>query len=98
MTITTSKDGTKVTFALEGRLDTLTSPDFENETKANIADAEKVVVDFAKLDYISSAGLRVLLNLHKTMAAKQGLTLVNVSESIMDIFDVTGFKDILDIA
>lgn len=97
MTITTTKDGSKVTFALEGRLDTMTSPDFEKEIAAQTEGATAACVDFAKLDYISSAGLRVLLSLHKKMSAKDGLVIRNASESVLDIFEVTGFKEILTI-
>ena len=85
------------TFALEGRLDTVTSPDFETELKESLADAKNLVLDFEKLDYISSAGLRVLLAAQKIIGADGQMKLVNVNETIMEIFEVTGFTDILTI-
>ena len=96
MTITKNKNGTSVTLSVEGRLDTITAPELEKETQA-LADATELTIDFAKLEYISSAGLRVLLSTHKVFAKKGGMTITNVNEQVLDIFDVTGFKDILNI-
>ena len=96
MTINKTQDGKKTTVAVEGRLDTVTSPDLEKELLA-LTDTEELVIDFAKLDYISSAGLRVLLSAHKNYSKKGGMTVTNVSEAVLDIFDVTGFRDILNI-
>lgn len=96
MTVTKNQNGTAVTLALEGRLDTTTAPELEKEIQA-LADVTELTIDFAKLDYISSAGLRVLLSAHKVYSKKDGLTIVNVSEAVLDIFEVTGFKDILNI-
>ncbi len=89
-------DGT-LTFALEGRLDTITSPDFEAELKNSLGGAKALVLDLKKLEYISSAGLRVLLTAQKTMSRKGGMTLKNVGETVMEILEVTGFTDILTI-
>ena len=84
-------------FALEGRLDTVTAPDLEKEIKSSLGGVTSLLLDFEKLDYISSAGLRVLLSAQKTMN-KQGLMkIIHANEAIMEIFDVTGFSDILTI-
>ena len=97
MTITKKENGKSFTLSVEGRLDTLTSPELEKEINELSASAEDRVVDFAKLEYISSAGLRVLLSAHKLFAKKGGMTITNVNETVLDIFEVTGFKDILTI-
>lgn len=97
MTITKKENGKSFTLCVEGRLDTLTSPELEKEINELSASAEDLVVDFAKLEYISSAGLRVLLSAHKLFAKKGGMTITNVNETVLDIFEVTGFKDILTI-
>ena len=96
MTVTKSQNGTAVTLAVAGRLDTITAPDLEKEIQS-LGGAESLEIDCKALDYISSAGLRVLLSAHKAFAPKGGMTITNVSEMVLDIFDVTGFKDILSI-
>ncbi len=97
LNINKSVENSKVSFALEGRLDTITSPDFENELKDSLGNATELVIDFANLEYISSAGLRVLLSAHKTMSKQGSMKIINVNSTIMEIFEVTGFADILDI-
>ncbi|MBE5807504.1 MAG: STAS domain-containing protein [Clostridiales bacterium] len=97
MTITKTKNGSALTIALEGRLDTTTAPELENELKGSLNGVTELTMDFGKLDYISSAGLRVLLATHKTMMKQGGMTITNVNEMIMEVFEVTGFVDILDI-
>ena len=97
MTITKAQNGSELTVALEGRLDTVTSPDLEAELKNSMDGAESLVLDFSKLDYISSAGLRVLLSAHKAMSGKGGMTVRNANEIVQEVFDVTGFADILTI-
>ena len=97
MTITKTLDGTNLTFALEGRLDTTTSPQLEGEMHPAIDDATELTFDLEKLAYISSAGLRVLLSAQKIMNKQGSMTIKNVCPEIMDIFDVTGFVDILNI-
>ena len=97
MTINKVQEGSNLIIALEGRLDTTTSPALETELKASMEGAETLTLDFSKLDYISSAGLRVLLAAHKTMSAKGGLTIKNTNEIVREVFDVTGFSDILNI-
>ena len=91
-----SEDG-KVCYALEGRLDTTTAPELENELKRDLDSATGLTMDFSKLDYISSAGLRVLLSAHKAMSKKEGMKVTNANEIVREVFDVTGFSDILDI-
>ena len=97
MTITKTQNGTDLTLALEGRLDTITAPELEAELKKSLPRAETLCLDFTKLDYISSAGLRVLLSAHKLMSAKGGMKIVNVNEIVKEVFEVTGFADILTI-
>ncbi len=97
MTITKKQDGTALEIALEGRLDTMTSPELEAELNKSLGGAETLVMDFGKLDYISSAGLRVLLSAHKIMNAKGGMKITRVNDIVQEVFEVTGFADILDI-
>ena len=97
MTITKQQNGDALTIALEGRLDTITAPDLEKELKDSLDGVNALTLDFAKLDYISSAGLRVLLSAHKAMSRKGGLKVTNVSEIVNEVFEVTGFADILTI-
>ena len=97
MTINKTVDGTLCTIALEGRLDTTTAPELDQEIKTSLSGIEKLVFDFAALEYISSAGLRVLLSAQKIMNAQGSMVVKNANENIMDIFDVTGFVDILTI-
>lgn len=97
MTIDKKLNGTELTIALTGRLDTITAPQLENELKASLDGVEKLALDFAELDYLSSAGLRVLLAAQKTMNKQGSMVVRNVNETIAEIFDVTGFCDILTI-
>ena len=97
MTITKNLDGTKLTLALEGRLDTTTSPQLETEMHPDIDQATEVVFDLEKLAYISSAGLRVLLSAQKIMNKQGEMKLIHVNQVINEIFEVTGFTDILTI-
>ena len=98
MTIQKDLVGTKLTLALEGRLDTITAPELEAELKPLLGQVTELNFDFAKLDYISSAGLRVLLSTQKAMSAKSGkMALQHVSEAVMEVFQITGFQDVLTI-
>lgn len=97
MTISKIAEEDKLTIALEGRLDTTTAPDLEAFSKENLDGVENLVLDFDKLEYISSAGLRVVLSLQKEMNKKGQMTVANVSSEIMEIFEITGFSDILTI-
>ena len=97
MTITKNLNGKALEIALEGRLDTMTAPELEAELNKSLGGADSLALDFSKLDYISSAGLRVLLTAHKAMAAKGGMKITNVNEIVQEVFEVTGFADILTI-
>ena len=97
LNITKKENGTELTIALEGRLDTVTSPVLENELKTALAGVEDLIFDMEKLQYISSAGLRVLLSAQKTMNKQGSMVVKNASEDVKEIFDVTGFSDILTI-
>ncbi len=97
MTIEKVQNGTSLTIAVEGRLDTITAPELEGELKKSLENAESLALDFSRLDYISSAGLRVLLSAHKSMSGKGGMKIVNANEIVREVFDVTGFSDILTI-
>ncbi len=87
----------KVCLALEGRLDTTTAPDLEKEVKSSLDGMTDLVFDMAKLEYISSAGLRVLLTAQKIMNKQGTMEVIHVDDTIMEIFEVTGFSDILTI-
>ena len=97
MTIEKIAEGNKLAIALAGRLDTTTAPKLETELKQNISGVEELVLDFAGLEYLSSAGLRVLLAAQKVMNRQGSLVIKNANETIMEIFEVTGFVDILTI-
>lgn len=97
MTIEKTANGTELTMSIVGRLDTTTAPQLEAELKESYAGVTKLVFDFAELAYLSSAGLRVLLQAQKTMNKQGEMVIKNVNETINDIFDVTGFIDILTI-
>jgi len=98
MEITKQLSGTKLTVALEGRLDTTTAPQFEAELKTSLDGVTELVLDFEKLAYVSSAGLRVILSAQKTMNKQGSMTICHVSPDIMEVFEITGFSDILTIA
>ncbi|MBQ4551651.1 MAG: STAS domain-containing protein [Clostridia bacterium] len=98
MTIDKNKNGAELIIALSGRLDTITAPRLEAELKESIDSVEHLVLDFAELAYLSSAGLRVLLAAQKIMNKQGDMVVRHVNETIADIFDVTGFCDILTFA
>ena len=87
----------KGTDLLEGRLDTTTAPQLENELRKSLSGVESLIFEFEALEYISSAGLRVLLSSQKQMNKQGEMVIRNVRPEIMEIFDVTGFSDILTI-
>lgn len=87
----------KAVFALEGRLDTVTAPELEQALRESLDGVSELTMDFGKLEYISSAGLRVLLSTQKVMNKQGAMKLICVGEPIMEIFEVTGFSDILTI-
>ena len=97
MVINKTRNGDELTVAVEGRLDTTTAPELDDMLKAELGDVKKLLFDFAKLDYISSAGLRVLLISQKTMNKQGSMVIKNVNEEINEIFEVIGFSDILTI-
>ena len=97
MEVTKVQKGTELVVNIEGRIDTTTAPELEAELKEACIEADSLLLDFAKVDYISSAGLRVLLSLQKLMNKRVGMKLINVNDDIMEIFEVTGFDDILTI-
>jgi anti-sigma B factor antagonist len=97
MTINKTLDGNTLNVALEGRLDTVTAPELEASLREDLDKIDSLVLDFSKLEYISSAGLRVLLSAHKSMAGKGGMKVKNVNEIVNEVFEVTGFADILNI-
>ena len=94
MNIQKTLSGAALTVALEGRLDTTTAPKLEEERRDGIT---RLVFDVEKLEYISSAGLRVLLAMQKLMNQQGDMVLQNVNEAVMEVFEVTGFSDILRI-
>lgn len=97
MNIDKINEGTTLTIKLGGRLDTVTAPQLEAELKKGIGGIETLIFDFADLEYLSSAGLRVLLSAQKVMNKQGAMKIKNVNETIMDIFEVTGFSEILTI-
>ena len=98
MEIIKTKDGNKMTIALEGRLDTTTAPSLDAVVTSELGDVTELVYDFDKLEYVSSAGLRVLLLSQKTMNAKGGTMVIrNVNADIMEVFEMTGFSSVLTI-
>ena len=97
MQINKVAEGDTVTFALTGRLDTTTAPEFEAALKASLDNVAHLVLDFANLEYISSSGLRVLLAAQKVMSKQGDMIVKNVNESIMEVFEITGFSDLFTI-
>ena len=94
MTIQQNKNGNELTIALEGRLDTATAPELEAALK-DVGAPGVLIFDFAKLEYVSSAGLRVLLGAYKAAAGKYMVRIVNANEIVREVFEVTGFDSIL---
>ena len=97
MNIIKTREGTCLTLALEGRLDTTTAPQLEAEVRETLTGVTKLVLDFSRLEYLSSAGLRVLLAAQKIMNKQGNMVIRHVNETIMEVFEVTGFSDILTI-
>lgn len=91
-------NATGLTLALVGRLDTTTAPELEQVLKDSLDGVTELILDFEQLDYISSAGLRVLLSTQKIMNKQGTMKVIQVSEMVQEIFEVTGFSDILTIA
>ena len=97
LNINKNKVGNELTVTLDGRLDTTTAPTLESELKAALGGIESLIFDMTSLQYISSAGLRVLLSAQKIMNRQGNMIVRNASEDVKEIFDVTGFSDILTI-
>ena len=97
LNITKNLEDTKLTVYLEGRLDTTTAPQLEESMKESINNVTELIMDFEKLEYISSAGLRVLPSCQKIMSKQGSMKVIHVSDLIKEIFEVTGFIDILTI-
>lgn len=97
MKIDLTRNGSILTVAVTGRLDTMTSPELEKVLDRELDDTERLVFDFGKLEYISSAGLRVLLGAVKQMDIQGEMKLINVRKSVMEVFEITGFIDMLDV-
>lgn len=97
MTIDKSAQGTELQLRLQGRLDTTTAPELEAALKASLDGITKLTLDMTGLEYLSSAGLRVLLYAQKTMSKQGEMIVANVSESVLEVFEITGFADILTI-
>jgi len=97
MTIEKIANGSKLTVVLTGRLDTTTAPKLEAELKQSVGGVEKLVLDFTALEYLSSAGLRVLLAAQKVMNRQGEMIVRNINETIAEIFEVTGFADVLTV-
>ena len=97
MTIDKHHDGDSLCLKVSGRVDTLTAPELDKAVREELGEASSLVMDFADLDYISSAGLRVLLSAQKVMNKQGTMTIRNVKPAVMDVFEVTGFSNILTI-
>ena len=97
MTIEKKINGEAVTLIVSGRLDTQTAPELENELDSILSGLKELTFDFANLEYVSSAGLRVILKAQKAMNTQGSMKLTGVNDSIMEVFDITGFLDILTI-
>lgn len=97
MTITKNLDGATLTLALEGRLDTTTTPQLESEVRSSLTGVTELRLDFTALEYISSAGLRVVLAAQKIMNQQGRMVVLNPNEYVMEVLEVTGFSDVLTI-
>ena len=97
MNINLNVVGNILTVSLDGRLDTTTAPQLDNTVRTSLNGISKLIFDMEKLTYISSAGLRILLSAQKIMSARDGMKIKNCCAEVLEIFDITGFTDILDI-
>ncbi len=97
MTINVNKNGASAQIAISGRLDTTTAPELDAKIKDIIDGVEELTLDFAELAYVSSAGLRVLLSTQKIMNKQGKMVIKNVNDTVNEVFEITGFSDILTI-
>ncbi len=96
MEIIESRDGDRVVLRIVGRLDTNTAPQLDSYLKTNVTSDGGLVLDMSELDYVSSAGLRVILATHKVMSNRGGLYVTNVKDTVMEVLEATGFTDVLN--
>lgn len=96
MTVEKTANGSEITMVVSGRLDTTTSPQLEEQVR-NLEGVTSLIFDFSNLEYLSSAGLRVILGCQKIMNRQGEMVVKNVNDTIREIFDITGFSDILNI-
>ena len=97
MTIEIKKNADELVLEITGRLDTITAPALDKTINENLGEIKNLILDFKNLEYISSAGLRVLLSTQKKLQQKGTMKLKNVREEVMDVFEMTGFIDILTV-
>ena len=97
MNVSVQKEGAKLTVSVEGRLGTTTAPELEKAVKENIAGISELVFDFGKLDYMASAGLRIMLSSAKIMRKQGSMKIINVTPPVMEVFTFTGMADVLNI-
>jgi len=97
MKVTSSKDGSTCTLTIEGKIDTITAPTLEEAVKSNLPKCDKMIFDFTDADYITSAGLRVLVYAQRELMKKGGVTVTGVNENIKMVFTVTGMHKVLKI-
>ena len=97
MKVKSSKNGSACTLTVEGKIDTMTAPELDEAVKSNLPKCDKMIFDFTNVEYITSAGLRVLVYAHRELMKKGGVTVTGVNEGIKKIFTVTGMYKILKI-
>ena len=97
MKVKSSKNGSACTLTVEGKIDTMTAPELDEAVKSNLPKCDKMIFDFTNVEYITSAGLRVLVYAHRELMKKGGVTVTGVNESIKKVFTVTGMYKILKI-
>ena len=97
MTVTTKLEGTRLTVSAEGKMGTTSTPEFEKAVRDNIDGITELVFDLEKLDYMASAGLRILLSAAKVMKKQGSMKIIHVTESMMEVFTFTGMADVMDI-
>ncbi len=97
MTIDRNVEGSKTQLKISGRLDTSTAPELESTIDNFLSSVEELIIDFEGLEYVSSAGLRVILKAQKIMNKQGSMKIINVNDTIMEVFDITGFADVLTI-
>jgi len=97
MTVNTNKDGSKLVISVEGKLGSTAAPELETAVKNDLPGVTELVFDFEKLEYMASAGLRVIMSAAKIMRKQGSMKIINVAQPVMDVFTFTGMADVLDI-